>query len=319
MKRLIALCALALTAAGALAQPAAFHPSKPVTLIVPYSAGGGTDVVGRLFAKELSELWGQPVLVENRTGGSGVIGSAVVAKAPSDGHTLLLSVASIAINPFLMAKMPFETKTDFTPVTTLAKPVVVMVGSPDLKAGDARGFVALARAEPGKHSFASAEPSTRLYGERLAKATGIKLVHVPYKGSGQWMIDVASHVVDSGFASITSALPLMQEGKIKVLGIATAQRNPMVPNVATFREQGVSELESKSWYGLFGPGNLPQATVAAIHADVLKVLDKPEVKAKLQTLGAEPGGDAPAAFTARFQRDLVEYEELIRELGIQAE
>jgi len=319
MKRSIALCALALAATGAVAQSGAFQPMKPVTLIVPYSAGGGTDAVGRLFAKELGELWGQPVLVDNRTGASGVIGSTVVAKAVPDGQTLLLSVASIAINPYLIAKLPYDTKKDFTPITPLAKPVVVMVGSPELKAKDIKTFIALAKAEPGKHSFASSEPSTRLYGERLAKAAGIKLVHVPYKGAGQWMTDVASNVVDTGFASITSAQPMMQDGRLKILGIATAQRSNMMPNVPTFREQGISDLESKSWYGLFGPGHLPAATVSAIHADVMKVLSKPAVKAKLESLGAEPGGEAPDAFTKRFQRELVEYGELTRELGIQVD
>lgn len=319
MKRVFALCALAIAATGALAQSGAFHPTKPVTLIVPYSSGGGTDAVARLFAKELGELWGQPVLVENRTGASGAIGSAVVAKALPDGQTLLLSVSSIAINPYLFAKLPYDTRTDFTPITPLAKPVVVMVGAPALKATDIKSFIALAKAEPGKHSFASSEPSTRLYGERLAKAAGVKLVHVPYKGAGQWMTDVAGNVVDTGFASITSAQPMMQDGRIKILGIASAQRSEMMPNVPTFREQGIDDLESKSWYGLFGPGHMPAATVTAIYADVMKVLNKPELKARLQSLGAEPGGEAPDAFTKRFQRDLVEYGDLTHELGIQAE
>lgn len=319
MKRLAALCIFPFAAASALAQTGAFHPTKPVTLVVPYSAGGGTDAVGRLFAKELGELWGQPVLVDNRTGASGVIGSAVVAKAAPDGQTLLLSVASIAINPYLIAKLPYDTRTDFTPITSLARPVVVMVGSPTLKANDIKSFVALAKAEPGKHSFASSEPSTRLYGERLAKASSIKLVHVPYKGAGQWMTDVAGSIVDTGFASITSAQPMMQDGRLKILGIASPQRSEMMPNVPTFREQGVNDLESKSWYGLFGPGHMAPATVAAIHSDVVKVLAKPEVKAKLQSLGAETGGETPEAFTKRFQHDLVEYEELTRELGIQAQ
>ncbi|MDM0066752.1 tripartite tricarboxylate transporter substrate-binding protein [Variovorax sp. J31P207] len=148
-------------------------------------------------------------MVDNRTGASGAIGSALVAKAAPDGQTLLLSVASIAINPYLIAKLPYDTKTDFTPITPLAKPVVVMVAAPALKATDVKSFIALAKAEPGKHSFASSEPSTRLYGERLAKAAGIKLVHVPYKGAGQWITDVVGNVVDTGFASITSAQPMM--------------------------------------------------------------------------------------------------------------
>lgn len=319
MKRSIALCALAIAATGAAAQSGAFHPTKPVTLVVPYSAGGGTDAVGRLFAKELGELWGQPVLVDNRTGANGVIGSAVVAKAPPDGHTLLLSVASIAINPYVIEKLPYDTARDFTPITPPALPITVMVGSPALKAQDITSFVALAKAEPGKHSFASSEPSTRIFGERLAKATGTHLVHVPYKGAGQWMTDVAANVVDSGFASITSAQPMMQAGRVKILGVATPERSAALPNVRTFREQGLDNFDAKSWYGLFGPGHMSAAVVSAIHADVLKVLAKPGIKEKIRALGAEPGGEAPVDFAKRFQRELVEYGALTRELGIQVE
>lgn len=311
--------ALALAATASAAADAAFHPTKPVTLVVPYSAGGGTDVVGRLFARELSEMWGQPVVVENRTGANGTIGSGYVAKSAPDGQTLLLSVASIAINPYVLRRLPFDTKTDFTPITPLAKPVVVMVGSPGLKATDIKSFVALAKKEPGVHSFASSEPSTRLYGERLANEAQIKLVHVPYKGAGQWLTDIMGNVVETGFASITSALPMMKDGRMKILGIAAAHRSELLPNVPTFREQGVNDLDSKSWYGLFGPGNMPAATVAAIHADVTTVLAKPQVKSRLAELGAEPGGESPQAFAQRFQRELAEYGELTRKLGIQAE
>jgi len=319
MKHILAAMSLALASTTSLAAGANFHPTKPITLVVPYTAGGGTDVVGRLFARELGEMWGQPVLVENRTGASGTIGAAFVAKAAPDGQTLLLSVASIAINPYVLGKLPFNTKTDFTPITALAKPVVVMVGSPGLKASDIRSFVALAKREPGVHTFASSEPSTRLYGERLADETQIKLVHVPYKGAGQWLGDIMGNVVETGFASITSALPMMKDGRMKILGIAAARRSEMLPNVPTFREQGVTDLDSKSWYGLFGPGRLPAATAAAIHADVATVLAKPAIQARLAELGAEPGGEAPEAFAQRFQRELVEYGELTRKLGIQAE
>lgn len=319
MKKLVALASLALAGAASFAAGPAFHPTRPVTLIVPYSAGGGTDVVARLFARELGEMWGQTVLVDNRTGGSGTIGSGVVARAAPDGQTLLVSVASIAINPYVVARLTYNTRTDFTPITPLAKPVVVMVGAPGLKATDIQSFVALARKEPGVHTFASSEPSTRLYGERLADEAGVKLLHIPYKGAGQWMTDVMSNVVDVGFASITSAQPMLKDNRIKILGIAAAHRSEMLPNVPTFHEQGIDDLDSKSWYGLFGPGHMPAAMVTALHADVLAVLAKPEVQARLATLGAEPGGEAPEAFGKRFYRELDEYGVLTKKLGIQAE
>ncbi|MFS8980036.1 tripartite tricarboxylate transporter substrate-binding protein [Cupriavidus necator] len=319
MTKSIALTALFFAVSAAHAQSGAFRPTKPVTLIVPYSAGGGTDVVGRLFAKELGELWGKPVLVDNRIGANGVIGTAVVAKAPADGTTLLLAVSSIVINPYVVPKLPYTTKTDFTPITPVAKPVSVLVSSPSLPASDLKSFIELAKARPGKYSIASSEPSTRLSGERIAKAAKIQLVQVPYKGAAQWMADVAGNVVDTGFASLTSALPMMQHKRLKILAIASAERNTTLPDVPTFREVGINDLDSKSWYGLFGPGGLPPNTVAAIYADVMKVLAKQEVKDRIRSLGAEPGGEDPAAFARRFHQELHEYDQLTREAGMQVE
>lgn len=299
----------------AAAESAAFKPAKPVTIIVPYSTGGGTDAIGRLFAKHLGELWGQSVLVDNRTGASGSIGAAIVARAAPDGQTLLLAVSSLALNPALFPKLPFNTRTDFTPITPLAIPVVVMVGSPALAANDLRTFISDARKNPGKLSFASSEPSTQLFGEQVAEAGGVKLLHVPYRGAGQWMSDVVSGTVDSGFASITSAVPYMHGGRMKILGVAADQRSDLLPGVPTFKEQGVV-FDTPSWYGLFAPGKTPAATVNAIHRDVLAVLAKPEVKAALSTYGALPGGEAPDAFGRRYENDIVGYAAMVKKLDL---
>ncbi|WP_454727218.1 MULTISPECIES: tripartite tricarboxylate transporter substrate binding protein [Cupriavidus] len=309
---------LTLASCAALAQGPAFQPQKPVTLVVPYSAGGGTDAVGRLFAQKLGELWKQPVIVENRAGANGAIGSAYVAKAPPDGYTLLLSVASIAINPHMMARLPYDTRTEFTPITSLAVPIVVMVASPKVSAPDARGFVDAARRQPGKFTFASSETSTQLYGERLKESQGFDMVHVPYKGSSQWMADLVAGNVDTGFASVTSAQPFLKDGKLKVLGVASTARSALLPAVPTFSEQGIKDMESRSWYGLFGPGKLPPATINAIYQDVRTVLAAPGMAEKLQFLGAEPGGEAPSRFNARFQADLAEYGDMIRRLHLNA-
>lgn len=300
----------------AAAHAAAFSPSGPVTIVVPYSAGGGTDAVGRLFARKLHELWQQPVLVENRTGASGSIGAAAVAKAPADGHHLLLAVASLAINPYVVPNLPFDTARDFTPITSLARPVVVMVGAPALQAHDIRSFIELARQHPGKHTFASSEPATQLYGERLAHLANVELVHVPYRGAGQWMTDVMGNTVDTGFSSITSAQAAMREGRLKVLGIVSEQRNPLLPDTPTFEEQGLADFESKSWYGLFAPKGTSPDIVQAIHADILQVAATPEVRELLTALGAGPGGEPPEAFAQRFLDDLEYYGEMTRQVGI---
>jgi tripartite-type tricarboxylate transporter receptor subunit TctC len=315
---LIALVA-ALGCASAHAQAGSFHPTKPVTLVVPYSPAGGTDAVARVFAQHLGELWGQPVLVENRVGANGVIGSAVVAKAPADGHTLLLSVASIVINPYVSpAPLPYDTRQDFTPITTLAKPVVVMVSSPQLGATDVRSFVTLARKAPGKFTFASSEPSTRMYGERLKTYASIRIENVPYKGAAQWMTDVMSGTVDVGFASLTSALPFVKDKRLAVLGVLSAERTALLPETPTMSEQGVAGMESQSWYGLFGPGKMPAATVQAIYKDVMLVMARPEVREKIAFIGADLGGDQPTQFAAKFAEALENYGKLVRELGLAA-
>ena len=324
MRRFIPSLALALASSTVLAQagpPAklAFQPTRPVTLVVPYSAGGGTDVVGRLFARHLGAIWGQNVVVDNRVGGNGTIGSNMVARAAPDGTTLLLVVSSIASNPHVMAKLPYDTKTAFVPVTPLAYSVVVLVGSPKLPAVDMKSFVALAKKEPAARTFASSEPATRLTAERIFEAGGIKLNHIPYKGASQWLTDVMAGNVDVGVASVTSALPYMKDGRLKILGIAGEQRSEMLPNVATFKEQGIPGLETHSWYGLFAPGGTPPAIVKAIHSDIEKVLAMPEVKSELARLGALPGGASPDAFAQRFQRDIVESGELAHRLGIKPE
>jgi tripartite-type tricarboxylate transporter receptor subunit TctC len=321
MKKIFAVAALSLVGSLSLGQTtseaiSAFRPTKPVTLVIPYSPGGGTDVIGRLFAKHLSEKWGQSVIVDNRAGANGTIGSNLVAKAAQDGTSLLLVVSSIAINPFVMGKLPYDTQTAFTPITPLAYSVVVLVGSPKLPVNDMRGFASVAKKAPSIHTFASSETATRVQTERIFEAANIKLTHIPYKGASQWLTDVMAGNVDVGLASVTSAQPFLKDGRIKILGIAGESRSELLPTVPTFKEQGISGLEVHSWYGLFAPGGTPTSVVKAIHSDIQKVLAQPEVKARIASLGALPGGDSPEAFNKRFHADIAESGELVRRLGI---
>lgn len=321
MKKLLTGLAALLACACATAQtPAAsFRPSHPVTIVVPVGAGGGTDAVARLFAPRLAELWKQPVVVENRTGAEGSIGAAHVAKSAPDGHTLLLTVSSLAINAHVFPKLPYDTLSAFAPVTPLAFPIAVMVGSPKLTVKDARGFVDAARAAPGKLTFASVETSTRLYGEILKGNEGIDIVHVPYKASSQWMTDLMSGLVDIGFSSVTSARAYLADGRLSVLGVASRARSRLVPQVPTFAEQGIRGFEDRSWYGLFAPGQTPPAVVRAIYDDAMKVLNTPDVRERLEAMGVEPGGEPPADFARRFAASYAEYGELIRRLKITAQ
>jgi len=301
------------------AQKSAFHPTKTVTIIVPYSPGGGTDVVGRLMAKSLEEMWGQTVIIDNRTGGSGSVGAAIVARSAPDGHTLVLAVSGIAINAHLL-KLPYDTVTAFAPVTAVAYPVATLLASPTLPADDLRGLVELVKKEgPDKRTFASPDPGSRLIAERIFEKAGVKLMNIPYKGAASFVGDISAGRVDTGLSSVTSGLSLINAGKLKALGIMGTQRIPALPNLATFKEQGFQGLDENSWAGLFAPAGTPPEVVSAIQQDIAKVLAMPETKAKLVELGSLPGGPTPAEFTARFQRDIKESGEAIRRLGMTAD
>lgn len=326
-KVLAAVAALAATlafAGSALSQAkpeqtAAFRPTRTVTIVVPYSPGGGTDVVGRLMAKALEEMWGQTVIIDNRTGGSGSVGAAIVSRAPPDGHTMVLAVSGIAINAHLL-KLPYDTVTAFAPVTAVSYPVATLLASPTLPANDLKELVALVRKEgPDKRTFASPDPGSRLIAERIFEKAGIKLMNIPYKGAASFVGDISAGRVDTGLSSVTSGLALINAGKLKSLGIMGTQRVPALPNVATFREQGFEGLDENSWAGLFAPAGTPPAVVSAIQQDIAKVLATPEFKAKMVELGSLPGGPTPAEFTERFQRDIRESGETIRRLGMTAD
>ena len=321
------LAALALLAASSVAAgPAAsqtltsaFHPTRTVTIIVPYSPGGGTDAVGRLMAKALEEMWGQTVIIDNRTGGSGSVGAAIVARAVPDGHTMVLAVSGIAINAHLL-KLPYETTTAFAPVTVVAYPVATLIASPSLPANDLRELAALVKKEgPDKRTFASPDPGSRLIAERIFDKAGIHLMNIPYKGAASFVGDISAGRVDTGLSSVTSGLSLINAGKLKSLGIMGTERIPALPNVATFKEQGFEGLDENSWAGLFAPAGTPPAVVSAIQQDIAKVLATPEFKAKLVEYGSLPGGPTPAQFNERFQRDIKQSGETIRRLGLTAD
>ena len=316
---ILAVAGSALGQAARADRKSAFHPTKTVTIVVPYSPGGGTDVVGRLMARALEEMWGQTVIIDNRTGGSGSVGAAIVARAPADGHTMVLAVSGIAINAHLL-KLPYDTVTAFAPVTAVSYPVATLLASPDLPANDLKELVELVRKEgPEKRTFASPDPGSRLIAERIFERAGIKLMNIPYKGAASFVGDISAGRVDTGLSSVTSGLSLINAGKLKSLGIMGTQRIPALPNVATFKEQGFQGLDENSWAGLFAPAGTPPEVVSAIQQDIAKVLATPEFKAKMVELGSLPGGPTPAEFSERFQRDIKESGETIRRLGMTAD
>lgn len=259
-------------------------PDKPVTLIVPYAPGGGTDIVSRLMAQKLSELWGQSVVVENRPGANGVIGSSHVAKASADGYTLLMVVGSHAINPVLMKSMPYDTTQAFTPITRLAISPMVLVVSKKSPYKSLKDLVEAARTKPLGVGYS--EGQTRLTGELFRQIGHLQTVSVPYKGGSQIMVDVIGGHVEMGFTSVLTALPHVQGGNLRVIGVAADERMSIFPDAMTFKEAGLTGVESLNWYGLFGPAGMPASVVTQINTDLRRVTSDPAVAKQMQDQGA---------------------------------
>jgi len=312
-----ALGLLATAATGVRAADAAPFPRKPVTLVVPYSAGGGTDIVGRLLAQKLSDRWGQSVLVDNRTGANGVIGSGMVAKAPPDGYTLLLVVGSHAVNPTLMKSLPYDTVTAFTAITNVAtSPMVLVVSAkgpyktlPDL----------LAAARTQELGVGNSEGQTRLTGELVRQAAGLKTVEVAYKGGAPMMVDVIGGHLPMGYTSVLTALPHVQAGNMRVVGVAGRERISAFPDAMTFAEAGVPGVESLSWYGMFGPAGMPAPLVEQIGRDLRAVCADPAVVKQLGDQGAKLLLGSPAELDRFVRAEAAKWAAVAQRGGIRSE
>jgi tripartite-type tricarboxylate transporter receptor subunit TctC len=317
--RRTALAALAsLATAGAWAQaPAAKFPSKAVTLVVPYSAGGGTDIVGRLMAQRLSELWGQSVVVDNRTGANGVIGSNFVSRAPADGHTLLLVVGSHAVNPVLMKSLPYDTDKAFTPITNIANSPSVLVVQAAGPYKTLRDVLDAARKEPLGVGYS--EGQTRLTGEMIRQAGKLQTTGVPYKGGAPIMVDIIGGHLPMGVTSVLTALPHVRSGALRVVGVADTKRMALFPDAMTFKEAGLDGVESLSWYGLFGPAGLPAPIVAQINEDLKKVAADPAVKKQMEEQGAHVTLTPPAEFRSFLAAETKKWTLVAQRGGITAE
>lgn len=319
-RRTLVKAAMAAFATGLFMQApvqAETWPSKPVTLMVPYSPGGGTDIIARLVGSKLSELWGQSVVVENKAGANGIIGSTDVLRASPDGYKIMLVVGSHVLNPILTKSVPFDPIEDFTPITRLAtSPLVLVVPNSD-KYPDLKRYI-----EQGKKSEISigySEGQTQLTGELIRQATGIKTTPIPYKGGSPLMVDIVGGHVDSGVTSVLTALPHVSSGKLKVIGVADSVRNAAFPDATTFKEAGYESVESLSWYGLFGPKGMPEEIIERIRADLKKVTSDPSVAKQLKDQGAVVVLDSSADFRSFLEGEKVKWAKVAREGGIEAQ
>ncbi|AVA33814.1 MULTISPECIES: Bug family tripartite tricarboxylate transporter substrate binding protein [Cupriavidus] len=299
----------------ALAQPS--YPSKPIRLVVPYPAGGGTDTVGRMIGQRLAEAWGQPVVVDNKPGASGMLGNDTVAKAAPDGYTVLLAITALIQSPSLYKRMPYDVNKDFTPVSLIAKSSDLFVVPNRVPASTLREFVALAKA--GKLSYGSYGngTSSHLHGELLRQQTGVELTHIPYKGAAPLLNDLLGGQVDSAFVDVTSAYPYLTSGKFKILGITGTQRYKAIPNVPTFAEQGLPGFEPSGWFALFLPANAPKDVTSRMATEVARIVKLPEISQKLAGMGLQPVGSAPQELAAVVSGDMPKWAKIVQDAHIQ--
>jgi len=298
------------------------YPSRVITLVVPVPPGGAADFIARLVGRKLSDALGQPVVISNRGGASGTIASDNVAKAVPDGTTLLLnSITTHGIGPHLYTSLPYDSVKDFTPIIFVANLPLIMTINAEHPEKSVTEVIAFAKANPGKLSFASSGNggAPHLAGELLQNVAGIKMLHVPYRGSGPAVIDVGAGRVDIMFDAPPSLLPMIQSGKLRPIAAASAARNPIVPEVPTFAELGIKGMEISLWYGMVGPPNLPQSIVARLNSELGKILKSDEVKESFAKQGAIPAGGSPQDY-ANFMRDeSARWGEVVRNNGIKLE
>src|SRR5580765_3065963 len=311
-----ALAALAISAAHA-----EVYPAKPIRMIVAYPPGGGTDIVGRTIAQKLGETLGQSVVVENRGGASGNIGTELAARAAPDGYTILMgNVAPNAINVSLFKDLPFDPVADFAPVSLVASTPNILVVHPSTPARTVKEVIALAKAKPGTLNFASAGmgSSSHLAGELFRILAGAEIVHVPYKGAGPAMVDVLSGQVQLYFATMPAAMPHVKAGKLAPVAVTSARRSQALPDLPTIAESGVPGYEESTWYGVLAPAHSPDAAIARLHESVVKILGDAALRAKLADQGFEPVGDSPKEFAAYIRSEIAKWGKVIRDAGIRA-
>ncbi|MFN7086697.1 MAG: tripartite tricarboxylate transporter substrate binding protein [Burkholderiales bacterium] len=315
MKRhIFALFAIAALPAAAQTVPGGAYPARTVRIIVPYAAGGNTDITARAIGSRLGEAFGQQVIVDNRPGGATNIGSELAAKAAPDGYTLLMGGASNAINMTLYAKPPYDTLRDFAPVVLCVKGANVLSVHPSLPARSLRQLVALAKARPGQLNFASSGPggSNHMAGELFKMMAGIDLQHVPYKGNAPALTDTVAGHVEMLFSGVPALLPHLNSGRLRAIAIGSLQRFAALPAVPTFDESGLAGYEATTWFGLMAPVKTPKDVTARLNAEIVKILAAPDIRNRFVNEGLEPIGGTQEEF-ARFIRDEIgKYAKVIK-------
>ena len=319
-RHLAAAVALACASSAAIAATAERYPVRPVRLVVPFAAGGPSDIIGRLIAQKLSEGFGQQFVVDNRGSAGGIVGFEIAAKALPDGYTLLLGGGSgLTQNPSLYLKLPYDGIRDFAPITQLTAGPNLLSVHPSVPAKSVQELIALAKSKPGQINFASAGTGNRLSSELFKISAGIDIVNVPYKGTGQAITDLVGGQVQMMMINMIAALPQVKSGKLRGLGVTTLKRSTVLPDVPTIAESGLPGFEVNSWHAFFAPAKTPQPILTRLHAEAVKILALPDVKERFVSQGLEPVGSTPQELAAYIRSETAKYAKLIKQVGIKPE
>ncbi len=318
MKKLF-VAVLLLCATTAIAQG---YPAKPVRWVVPFPPGGGTDLISRVIAAELSKLWGVQVVADNRPGGGGTLGLGIAAKMPADGYTLVLGQASnIAVAPGLYAKLPYDPLKDLQPITQVIATPIVIVAHPSFPAKNVKELVAYAKVRPGAVTFGSPGNGTigHLSLEMLKSMAKIDMLHIPYKGASVAITELIGGQIIIYGSSMPPALPLINAGKLRALGVSSAKRLAPLPSVPTVAESGVKDYEAVNWYGVLAPAGLPKEIVTKLHDDIVRILKQADVQERFKGEGGDVVGNTPEEFAAFMQKEVPKWSKVVREAGVKVD
>ena len=322
MKLLARVCVSLFSLLFAASVAAQSYPVKAVRLVVPFAAGAGSnDIMARLIAQKLTDAFGQQLIVDNRPGASGIIGCDIVAKAPSDGYTVLMMSLTFAVLPSLYSKMPYDTIKDLTPVTMVASAPLMLVVHPSIPAKSVAEFIAYAKANPGKLNFGSGGPGAtpHLAGEMLKSMAGLQVTHIPYKGGAPALADLVGGQIQFMLENIPGTLPFAKAGKLRALAVTDLKRSPLLPDLPTLDESGLKGYQIVGWNGMFVPAGTPQAIVGKLQVAVANALALPDVKERLSILGADGVGDTPQHFTAFIKAEIPKWAKIVKMAGIKVE
>jgi len=310
-----------LAAAACAVQAQTPYPARQVRIIVPYAPGGISDVMNRILAQKLSEAWGQPVVVDNRTGGATNIAAEIVARAAPDGYTLFNVTTANTVNMTLYSRLSYDTVKDFAPVTLLISVPNVIVLHPSTPAKSVKELIALAKAKPGALTYGTTgiASSGQLAGELFKMMAGVDLVHVPYKGGAPAVTALISGEVAMGFNTVPTSLPQIRAGKLRALAITSAKRSPLLPDLPTVAEAGLPGYELTAWQGLAAPAGIPPAVAAKLHADATRAITRPDVRERLASLGVDVITNTPPEFAKFIKADIATYAKLVKSLDLKAD